>query len=258
MNNDSVFCIGISHIVCEDYACSGTHEDQTYAIISDGCSSSENSCLGARLLTLSAREILMRYSEYEYDTFGANVISRVNTIYDSYPSLHCQALDATLLTAQVKNNRVKGFIYGDGVFIHKSTKGLYAMRVNLNTGAPDYLSYNLDMERKKSYDELGGIKIVDYIDENGKGRYECKPFSPIVIDRPVECGDIIAICSDGINSFRQPDNTLILWTELLNEFVGFKNFAGVFVKRRLAAFKKKCLKEGITHSDDISLAAIQI
>jgi hypothetical protein len=46
--------------------------------------------------------------------------------------------------------------------------------------------------------------------------------------------------------------------ELAEEFIGYKNFTGVFAKRRFSAFKKKCLKEGWTHSDDISVAAIVI
>jgi len=32
----------------------------------------------------------------------------------------------------------------------------------------------------------------------------------------------------------------------------------VFVKRRMAAFKRKCIKEGWTHSDDISIGAIVV
>jgi len=43
---------------------------------------------------------------------------------------------------------------------------------------------------------------------------------------------------------------------LAEEFIGFKSSTGIFVKRRLAAFKKKCVKECMTHSDDISVSAI--
>jgi hypothetical protein len=71
-------------------------------------------------------------------------------------------------------------------------------------------------------------------------------------------GDVIAVVSDGINSFRKADNTPLAWIELIDEFTGFKTFEGEFVLRRIAAFKRKCLKEGITHSDDISVAAIVI
>ena len=53
-------------------------------------------------------------------------------------------------------------------------------------------------------------------------------------------------------------NTPIAWTDLIDEFTGFKTTEGEFVLRRMSAFKRKCLKEGITHSDDISIGSIVI
>jgi len=45
---DHHFCIGKTHKVCEDYATSGITEDGvTYAIASDGCSSSKDTDFGA-------------------------------------------------------------------------------------------------------------------------------------------------------------------------------------------------------------------
>ena len=86
---------------------------------------------------------------------------------------------------------------------------------------------------------------------------EYVPFIPVFFENTVEEGDIIAVVSDGINSFRN-ENGNISYIDLVDEFIGFKNTIGEFAKRRINAFKRKCLKENITHSDDISIATIII
>ncbi len=51
MNTDCFYSIGHSHKVCEDYALSGTIGDTlAYAVVCDGCSSSKQVDVGARLL----------------------------------------------------------------------------------------------------------------------------------------------------------------------------------------------------------------
>jgi len=55
MNADSYFEIGSTHLVCQDYALSGLYKDMCYGIVSDGCSSAENSEIGAQILCHGAR-----------------------------------------------------------------------------------------------------------------------------------------------------------------------------------------------------------
>lgn len=261
MNADSDFQIGHDHLVCQDYSTACAGNEVAYAILSDGCSASPDVDIGARVLTLSAKRAMVLTGsgvDYDYAKFGEICIRNAGRIFDVLPHLHPQALDATLLVTWVKGNDMTAYVYGDGVFFHKSQTGLYALRVELDTGAPDYLSYTLDPARKGQYDAIGGTKKVEIQDENGKGYFEYKPFSPVIVTRKVQAGDIVAVCSDGINSFRRADNSPIAWLDLAEEFIGYKNFTGVFVKRRFAAFKKKCIKERWTHSDDISVASIVI
>lgn len=60
MNSDCYFEIGHSHTICQDYALTGKINDVlSYAIISDGCSSSPLVDVGARLLAHSAKEYLI-------------------------------------------------------------------------------------------------------------------------------------------------------------------------------------------------------
>ena len=263
MNNDHDFFIGKDHETCEDYSLSGTFEDISYAIVCDGCSASPDVDFGARALALSARETLinpyMRGYVGEYSSFGKVVIDKASHVFNIFTHLHPQALDATLLVAFVKDRMLTCYIYGDGVFIHRSKTTTRLVHIDFLSGAPAYLSYNLDNKRKLLYDVEANLSkhVIDTIDGSFEPK-SLKPFDPVVITSPVNDGDIISVCSDGINSFRKPDNESINWKDLVEEFVGYKNFNGEFVKRRMSAFKRKCHKECITHYDDVSIATIVI
>ena len=58
MNTDCYYEIGHSHIFCEDYALAGIVNNIGYAIVSDGCSSSDNVDVGARVLAHIAKVFL--------------------------------------------------------------------------------------------------------------------------------------------------------------------------------------------------------
>lgn len=267
MNADNDYKIGNSHIVCEDYALSGVDGDSAFAIVSDGCSASGDVDFGSRILAMSARELLAKIRSYNpednfvgYAEFGSQVIQRANTIPPLFPSLHPGVLDATLLVASVQGNNLKAYIYGDGVFLHKTTAGLHSVSVSFDNNAPSYLSYELDGNRKEGYLSLGGTKNVEvkFPGDTKSKVLGYSPFAPLVINSTVQPGDVIAVCSDGIHSFKDAESKSIDWTDLIEDFIGYKNFDAAFVKRRMAAFKRKCIKEGITHYDDISIATIVI
>jgi hypothetical protein len=151
-------------------------------------------------------------------------------------------------------------MYGDGVMVHRKKSGVVAIHIQLSSGAPDYLSYHLDPGRKQGYESLeDNVKTITILSEGklNTGRTgDFAPLDPFFYDTDVVEGDVISVISDGINSFRKANNDSIPWTDLVEEFTGYKNFEGEFVQRRIAAFKRKCLKEGIHHSDDISVASI--
>lgn len=115
-------------------------------------------------------------------------------------------------------------------------------------------------QRRQNYDKIkGNIKQVIILKEgklNTNRTGDWGPFDPIIFSTQMEEGETISVISDGINSFRKANNDPIPWNELVDEFTGFKTLEGEFALRRIAAFKRKCLKEGITHSDDISIASI--
>ena len=261
MNIDNDYTIGHDHVICEDYSLSYVDAQfgDAVAVVCDGCSASIDVDLGARILAKSAQNTILLHGLLDYDLFGATTILNAKKIFDVLPTLHQQALDATLLIAYVKDGLMTCYMYGDGVFIHKSKNNTRLVHIDFLSGAPAYLSYNLDPKRKERYNTEANMSkhVVDTID----GSFEPKslnPFQPVIITSPVNDGDIISVCSDGINSFRKADNEPISWKDLVEEYAGYKNFTGEFVKRRMNAFKRKCAKELTTHSDDISVASIII
>jgi len=163
----------------------------------------------------------------------------------------------------VDRERLKVYMYGDGVFFRKTKTGVYTAHVSFDNNAPNYLSYLLDNNRKEGYIGMGGKKQVT-MNTVMDGELiadiyrTMPPFEPIMFEYPVEEGDVIALCSDGINSFRSAQSDTIPWQDMIEDYIGFKNFEGVFVKRQFAALERKCKKEGTTHFDDISIATIVI
>jgi hypothetical protein len=254
MNANSAFQIGHDHIICEDYALAKVEAGLAYAIVCDGCSASPDVDFGARAMAHSAKRTLKLDTNYGSEKFGEITIRNAARVFDVFPHLHPQALDTTLLVTWVDYKKAYVYMYGDGVFVHKSKDKVDMIHINLSSGAPDYLSYSLDTTRIDSYTKLVDNKKLVWT--NMEVPIKLVPFEPLVYMTIVEEGDIVAVISDGINSFKKADGAGLDWKDLISEFTGFKNFEGEFVQRRLSAFKRKCIKDGMTHGDDISIAAI--
>jgi serine/threonine protein phosphatase PrpC len=259
MNADATYQIGKDHKVCEDYSLAEIKSDFAYAIVCDGCSASQDVDFGARILAMAAKNVLLRCDptqvHKDLNNFGKACILKANQIFECIPHLHPQALDATLLVTWVYDSKLTALMYGDGIFILKKKSGIQAFQSHITSGAPDYLSYLLDERRMADYNGLENNTKELWTDE---GAVQYPLLQPIILQFGVEVGDVACVISDGINSFRKPDNETIHWRELIPEFTDFKTTSGEFVHRRIAAMKRKHAKELVTHSDDISLAAIVI
>jgi hypothetical protein len=268
MNADHQFYIGHDHKVCQDYAMSHANEAGAFAIVCDGCSSSPDVDFGARALALSAKRTLsIGGADMNYDLFGKVTIRNLDHIGDLVP-LHPHSLDATLLATWVKGKDFTAHMYGDGVFFHKTATTLRIVHVEFESNKPAYLSYHLDKVRLKEYEDtvLESKRILDislYLGADGaRDAIEVetfvKPFEPVTFKGLVDPGDIIAVCSDGINSFKKAGTEEIPWSVMARDFVDFKTTPGVFVQRRLQWLKRQWTKDLISHYDDISMAAIAV
>jgi len=241
---DAYFAKGAAHTVCEDYAIAKFIGVDPIGVLSDGCSSSDNTDIGARILCQS----------YNNSIHYCEAITRLL-------NLHHSCLDATLL----KMNKNCIDIHGDGFGVFIQTDGtIHCYKVSLESGAPDYLSYNLNEKRKENYhNEFPGKKKLEwYTFKYGESEFSLESvnqssiFEPITLMKSLEC-EMMLIFSDGIETFKNK-KTLepIPWQSVLLEMVNFKSVKGKFVQRRMKRYLKECEKNDIVHDDDVSMAAI--
>jgi len=268
MNADHQFYIGHDHKVCQDYAVSYANENGAFAIVCDGCSSSPDVDFGARALALSAKRTLgIGGADMNNELFGQVTIRNLEHIGDMVP-LDPRSLDATLLATWVKGKDFTVQMYGDGCFFHKTATTLRIVHVEFESNKPAYLSYYLDKVRLKEYQDtvLESKRVLDvsfYLGADGiRDAIEVetflKPFDPVTFKGLVNEGDILAVCSDGVGSFKKGGVEEIPWSVMAREFVDYKTTPGVFVQRRLSWLKRQWTKDLISHYDDISMAAISV
>jgi len=187
MNTDAYFEIGSTHIVCEDYALTGTSDGElAYAILCDGCSSSKHTDLGARLLAHIAKDALLYLNRRKLlhienqnltiflddlqELFKELVLKKVSEVKATL-CLNTDAFDATLLISVVVGPLHRFIMsWGDGYFLIKrkppkdcTIYGIEMISTEYLSGAPFYLSYALSHDRSISYrDTFGNFSINRY------------------------------------------------------------------------------------------------
>lgn len=157
---DTLFRQGSTHDVCQDYAeQNGAAELQDRLLaLSDGCSSSPNTDVGARLLVwnaLHAGDVLQCTLTRSHREF---LLTRTSPVREQARTmgLSQRALDATLLTLGPRgyDDTIDGVLWGDGCFLHGRvwefpgaqpvgtvTGVALVLEVNSPTNTPAYLSY---------------------------------------------------------------------------------------------------------------------
>lgn len=272
MNTDSHFLIGHTHNICQDFASTGNFKDKNgeeyhYAIVSDGCSSSKDVDIGARIITKVAERVLKdiynKDSSLDYIADSLkNAIIFTSKITATSLSLSSRALDATLLIAISNKQFTDIFVYGDGIFMLKHKDNILTYSYDYTSGAPFYISYSLDKNREKNYleemsderiltisnnESLALDKISESIHDKSYFRFNNSEI------------DFVSLASDGLNTFHiNKKNDNIPLSVLIEKINGFKNTAGEFVKRRLRKFITELKPDDIIHDDDISLASIYL
>lgn len=274
MQADHVFVIGDSHKVCDDYAWSKSSGNSSIAIVSDGCSGSEDTDIGARILVRHAAikfgsrdrflENEMSSCDFDQIIFLADQSRRVLGLDQS-------VLDATLLGVlgweMDGENLAKVFVCGDGFVASKVENRLTIYKHVAHNGYPLYLSYRLNRNRFNSVLGISGYGLVNrvnyflgddkeafpgFIIEEKNNKDKMSPFwYP-----SLEAKGIVAVFSDGVDTFTDKDGYEIDPVSVIWELMSFKNTKGEFVKRRMQGFLRSAKKLGWKHSDDISMAAV--
>lgn len=290
MHADHYYEIGSSHTACEDYAMSGTQDGLSYAILADGCSSSKDSDVGARVLCHIAKNAMMylhrqgrlKDEHYVSDLFPSVlremvVMKAIET--RAFLGLPHEAFDATLLAAfcseGYRRDPAWGYIcFGDGVAVLRYPDGgSRVFRAEYESGAPYYLSYNMSKERdlayRETYDQSRVNTITDFGPDGNKVRRRTNRWEPftdythfmshdIVIDPPIQ----IVLFSDGVDSYEHFDEvgnrTPRDCIDVVQEAMLYKSMSGEFVKRRMRAMGKSMAARSFKHYDDVSCAAVHI
>lgn len=269
INSDSAFTIGDSHIVCEDYTITASDEDGQYIVLCDGCSSSEMTDVGVRLLAHSALVCLKRHDLYDKmrtENYLSDVLYNIKMLSkdEVFKDLPSTAYDATLLLARHVDDNTQIIMFGDGVLAFKKKDEKFVRIVNkvYPNGYPRYLSYRIDRYRELEFLKKEPCFEVHVAYTNNDECYEYEMPNDIeYYHAKKEVKDNIewvALMSDGVHSFRNEKKKEINYIEVVKHLTDFKNFTGDFVKRRLNKFKKTCAKRGWTHYDDVSIAAIYL
>ncbi len=261
MHSDSSYVMGMGHRVCQDYARAGRTPQEhplVYGIVSDGCSSSPDTDVGARLLALTAERRLRSAYPVQMDSLftdlrpAATSIERDRSLV--FPDLPQRALDATLLfVATDRIDRARFACMGDGMIAAKDWDGaLRIWDVEAPDGYPRYPNYANNEARRRSV-EAGEVWIARF---PGGGEYHTS--RAVSFEQTVIGAQVVAIFSDGVRSFTDAERRPIPGAEIVAELMAFKGYQGAFVQRRLHAFLKAAAKRGWRHEDDLAMAAIDM
>ncbi len=260
MESDGFYSIGASHTVCQDYARGGVARGRVsnYALVSDGCSGSEDTDLGARFLVHAAERRLRVFEE----NFDPQWIARRAAMAASLFGADPLCLDATLLSAFVVDNRhVHITVAGDGFVAAKRNDGALVSWEFSDGGAPAYLSYTLNDRRMKAYLDAGygTRRITQRIDGvvcNEQEQVLCGSDFTTTFSLDIQHYDFLLLMSDGASSFEGPN---VRQQDVVEELCAIKSTRGSFVQRRCRRFLGKfCKTREWVHQDDLAVAGLYL
>lgn len=276
MGADSYFIQGYSHNICEDYAVDGLFYDEKipYVIICDGCSSSENTDIGSRVLAKSIeKNLLWLLIDDDINLTSHRYIVNADSIMESM-NLDIDCLNSTAILLYKTEEKYIVNAYGDGVIVAKDKNGEYEIIVlDYPSGAPSYLSYSLNTELFNSFKERHGIiQTIQRLHTDKEFNFTCSDVKeidiescliPTIFEFNTDGYDMVTIFSDGIQTFNTieingstKNQKYIGLDEVLKELLSFKNTNGEFVKRRFKRFVKNCDEKEWDNFDDVSMGSI--
>jgi len=251
---DHFYTIGKAHSVCEDFVLQGD-QPTPFIVLSDGCSSSSNTDIGARILTLTSEHILGNSSHWplDYAVFGRELISRAWNVAERM-QLDSSVLDATVMLAFLHQESIIVYIYGDGCLLFTDYQGNVGfIEVAFTHNAPYYLTYWYDEPRWHQYAkyEPKPLLLIDSV--NGQS----PPLAfqtPLIFSFKLEKFQRIAITSDGVAQFVDTlQHAKLPVREVAKELLAFESVEGEFVKSHVEPLLDELARQGIYPADDLSL-----
>lgn len=264
---DGYFAIGKAHTVCQDYVRHGLlPSGRAYAIVSDGCSGSKDTDIGARILVLEAEKYIRSTGMVVFSSIARQAHSVATAM-----GLPEECLDATLLIAVDVGSDVLFYQMGDGVVAGRNRDGsMDYVITNFTMGAPFYPSYlACGTNRLDSYLAFDANKVTTvshWVNKPGGNPKEGLTYStrdamawgfdyPVAIF-PKSKYDLVVLMTDGAMSFRSGHDQ-ISPVDIAEQVLDVKVPTGEFMIRRAKRFLGNyCAAKGWHHDDDFGVGAI--
>lgn len=275
MEVDAFFTIGKAHTVCQDYALADRSPGYAGVLLSDGCSSSPHTDVGARVLCWTWRDSLREAA------FLVHQRGLLQEVVHVLPwSVPATALDGTLMAARVHPvdpKHVAIWAWGDGAVLARARNGIWwSWKIEYPSGAPLYLNYLRSETRLAAYlAQFGAYRRVTITGHGGWTANVSQEMSsveesaqgprivPFTLKLPIRKFDVVLLCSDGIASFQRPKAhgasrslEAVPMAEVARELLAIKTPAGAFVTRRVRAFLREADAWSWQHDDDFAVAGI--
>lgn len=267
---DAMMIQGDTHKLCEDYVLTGT-SPFPFLLVADGCSSSELTDVGARILLHTAKQVVNSTEldilwQMDAKAIGKLILSRTNMPLASM-RLNRRALDATLLIAIVNPalQQVRVMVMGDGLVIYKNESGLNTVNVEAPNNAPFYPNFlqsaNLSGSEQDQYLEgiTESLLVETFLNGN---KIDCQTVPPTrYFDELISMDGLqwLLLSTDGLTQIKDSTRATVPLSEVITSLTGFNSLAGEFVTRRMKRWQKRQLpKSQWTNSDDLGIAGLSI
>jgi serine/threonine protein phosphatase PrpC len=268
-NLDAYFTIARQHLICEDYAFCA-FEPIPHIVLCDGCSSSSDTDVGARILAASASKTIREHFEKaphdplpSYTDFGYAAANRARHVIEML-GLPVNALDATLLVAIPYHRKIHVYVYGDGYILTRDLEGnVGSMQLSFARNMPYYVSYWIDKSRRKNYAAITADDTAVLTIRETQGGQECIRQAdydePLVFPFNIDAFSAVALASDGVYSFMSIEGQQKIPAHtVIEQLMAYKTTKGDFVKRRVRRMLKTYGIEGIYPTDDLAVATLLI
>jgi len=245
MEINAYYQIGKDHKVCEDYALCGT-EPFPYAILSDGCSSVNDSDVGSRILVSMAKKNIHNFTPNTYKEFVNSIVFQAKVI-TKLMGLEKECLYATLNMIVHWDNKTYALMIGDGCLIYKTQEGVVDFIAheykNNYPFYPVYLSETIN-----TTDKGLSVKTNESQADHAYDTVTLYEFDNL---------EWILGSSDGIFSFTN-GYSLIDFDTVKTELADLKSFKGEFIERKMKRIIKNFNKDGNYNSDDWSVTGLYL
>lgn len=158
INADAAFLVGHGHAICQDYAFVGTSEQTCVALLSDGCSGSPDTDIGARLLARAAwaQQPRPTFSVHDMEPWIQRTVDAAQAAANGI-DLSPLCLDATLLGVHADEVLWRALVCGDGLVAVGRENGVVDVyAVHFGRNCPAYPAYRLSEERRITLNILEG------------------------------------------------------------------------------------------------------